>query len=156
VGAHYGRVVVANLLAFFDITQRNHHDPALKARVRLAGVVKEVGHPIELDKLVLFNLKRVVGANGPRLYRLLNFVAGHTLASHLNNDRTFLNIFWFRDLGIEAPSTTYYFEGGISSMVRHYNQYQKPIHDTVFYCEKEQDNVGVEIALQYVDDITAI
>lgn len=63
--------------------------------------------------------------------------------------------FWFKDLGLEAPSVTYYFEGGISSMVRHYNQYQKPIHETVFYCEKEQDSVGVEIALQYVDDISA-
>jgi DNA gyrase subunit B len=63
--------------------------------------------------------------------------------------------FWFRNLNIEAPSVTYYFEGGIQSMVRHYNQLQKPIHDTVFYCEKDQDNVGVEIALQYVDDISA-
>lgn len=63
--------------------------------------------------------------------------------------------FWFKDLNIEAPSVTYYFEGGIQSMVRHYNQLQKPIHDTVFYCEKDQDGVGVEIALQYVDDISA-
>ena len=63
--------------------------------------------------------------------------------------------FWFKDQEIEAPSITYYFEGGIQSMVRHYNQHQKPIHETVFYCEKEQDNVGVEVALQYVDDISA-
>ena len=65
------------------------------------------------------------------------------------------SVFWFRELNLEAPSTTYYFEGGISSMVRHYNQLQKPIHESVFYCEKEQDKVGVEIALQYVDDISA-
>jgi DNA gyrase subunit B len=65
------------------------------------------------------------------------------------------SVFWFKDLGVEAPTITYYFEGGIQSMVRHYNKLQKAIHDTVFYCEKEQDNVGVEIALQYVDDITA-
>lgn len=63
--------------------------------------------------------------------------------------------FWFKDIGIEAPSITYYFEGGIQSMVRHYNLHQKPVHESVFYCEKEQDNVGVEIALQYVDDISA-
>jgi DNA gyrase subunit B len=67
--------------------------------------------------------------------------------------------FWFKDQVKEsyaqAPSITYYFEGGIQSMVRHYNQLQKPIHETVFYCEKDQDNVGVEIALQYVDDISA-
>ncbi len=62
--------------------------------------------------------------------------------------------FWFKDLGIEAPSTTYYFEGGLKSLVSHYNAHQKPIHETIFYCEKEQDNVFAEIALQYVDDIT--
>lgn len=65
------------------------------------------------------------------------------------------SVFWFQELSVEAPSTTYYFEGGIQSMVRHYNQLQKPIHDTVFYCEKDQDGVGVEIALQYVDDIAS-
>jgi DNA gyrase subunit B len=65
------------------------------------------------------------------------------------------SVFWFQELPVEAPSTTYYFEGGIQSMVRHYNQLQKPIHDTVFYCEKDQDGVGVEIALQYVDDIAS-
>lgn len=65
------------------------------------------------------------------------------------------SVFWFKELGIEAPTITYYFEGGIQSMVRHYNKLQKAIHDTVFYCEKEQDGVGVEIALQYVDDISA-
>jgi DNA gyrase subunit B len=30
-----------------------------------------------------------------------------------------------------------------------------PVHKTVFYAEKEQDGVQVEVALQYVDDITS-
>jgi DNA gyrase subunit B len=60
----------------------------------------------------------------------------------------------FKDLGFECPSITCYFEGGLQSLVRHYNEHQKPIHETVFYVEKEQDNVMVEVALQYVDDIT--
>lgn len=62
--------------------------------------------------------------------------------------------FWFKDLNVECPKITYYFEGGLRSLVRHYNKIQKPIHDTVFYCEREIDNVGVEVALQYVDDIS--
>jgi DNA gyrase subunit B len=62
--------------------------------------------------------------------------------------------FWFKDLNIEAPSITYYFEGGLQSLVRHYNERQKPINPTIFYMDKDQDNVGVEIALQYVDDIS--
>ncbi|MEI6022444.1 MAG: DNA topoisomerase subunit B [bacterium] len=64
------------------------------------------------------------------------------------------DIFWFKDLKIETPSTSFYFEGGLISLVRHYNKLQKPIHDSIFYCEKWQDNVGVEVALQYIDDLT--
>ena len=39
------------------------------------------------------------------------------------------------------------------SLIKYYNKFQKPIHDHIFYVEKELDNVMVEIALQYVDDI---
>lgn len=63
--------------------------------------------------------------------------------------------FWFNDQGFEVPSTSFYFEGGLRSLVRHYNMHQRPIHSSIFYYEKEQDGVGVEVALQYVDDISA-
>jgi len=64
------------------------------------------------------------------------------------------NVFYFRDLGLELPSTSFYFEGGLVSLIKYYNRFQKPIQKRIFYLEKEQDNVGVEIALQYVDDIS--
>jgi DNA gyrase subunit B len=65
------------------------------------------------------------------------------------------DVIWFADLGLEVPSTTFYFEGGLVSLVKFYNKNQKPIHPTVFYTEKEVDDVGVEIALQYVDDFSS-
>jgi DNA gyrase subunit B len=61
--------------------------------------------------------------------------------------------FWFADLGLEVPSHSFYFEGGLMSLVKYYNNGYKAIQDTVFYVEKEQDNVGVEVALQYTDEI---
>jgi len=64
------------------------------------------------------------------------------------------DVFYFRDLGLELPSVTFYFEGGLVSLVKYYNKFQKPVQNNIFYVEKELDNVGVEIALQYVDDIT--
>lgn len=67
--------------------------------------------------------------------------------------KDFDDIFWFGDLELEIPSTTFYFEGGLVSLVKFYNKLEKPIHPSVFYVEKEIDNVGVEVALQYVDDI---
>ncbi len=69
--------------------------------------------------------------------------------------KDFENIFWFRELELELPSTTFYFEGGLVSLVKFYNQLDKPLHRTVFYVDRELDNVGVEVALQYVDDISS-
>ena len=63
------------------------------------------------------------------------------------------DVFYFRDLGLELPSTSFYFEGGLISLIKFYNKFQKPIQKDIFYVEKELDGVGVEIALQYVDDI---
>ncbi|MFA6524303.1 MAG: DNA topoisomerase subunit B [Candidatus Paceibacterota bacterium] len=63
------------------------------------------------------------------------------------------DVFYFRDLGLELPSTSFYFEGGLTSLIKYYNKFQKPIQSNIFYVEKELDSVGVEIALQYVDDI---
>jgi DNA gyrase subunit B len=47
---------------------------------------------------------------------------------------------------------TIYFEGGLRSLISFYNQNQTLVHKNIFYVEKEQDNVMVEIALQYIDD----
>lgn len=69
------------------------------------------------------------------------------------NKKSEEEMYWFSDLNAEMPSVTFYFEGGLVSLVKFYNKSQKVIHPTVFYIEREQDEVGVEIALQYVDDI---
>ncbi len=63
------------------------------------------------------------------------------------------DVFYFRDLGLELSSVSFYFEGGLVSLVKFYNKFQKPIQSNIFYIEKELDGVGVEVALQYVDDI---
>ena len=63
-------------------------------------------------------------------------------------------IYYIADSDVEAPSKTFYFEGGLRSLVAFYNQIQKPVHSNIFYVEKESDNVMVEVSLQYVDDIS--
>jgi DNA gyrase subunit B len=62
-----------------------------------------------------------------------------------------------------SPSQTFYFEGGLRSLISFYNRYQKPIHKNIFYVDKsyvpqggsEKDSVEVEVALQYADDISS-
>ena len=66
------------------------------------------------------------------------------------------DVFYFRELGLEAPSETFYFEGGLLSLVKHYNEHFKAVHKNIFYAERKADGIeGVEIALQYVDDISS-
>ncbi len=65
------------------------------------------------------------------------------------------NSYYLEDLNMQVPSISFYFEGGIVSMVRYFNQNQKAIHKNIFHVEKEtEDGIHVEVALQYVDDIT--
>ncbi len=66
------------------------------------------------------------------------------------------DVFYFRETMIEAPSETFYFEGGLVSLVRFTNALQKPLHKSIFYVEKKAEGVeSVEVALQYVDDISS-
>ncbi len=62
---------------------------------------------------------------------------------------------FLREQKLDVPSTTFYFEGGLKSLVAFYNRHQTPVHKNIFYVDKEQDKVSVEVSLQYVDDITA-
>jgi len=47
--------------------------------------------------------------------------------------------------------TSFYFEGGIVSFVRHLNKEKDVLHKLPFYVERTVDQVNVEIALQYTD-----
>ncbi len=61
--------------------------------------------------------------------------------------------FFLRDAKHNVPSTTFYFEGGLVSLVKFYNKHQTPIHKNIFYVGREENKVFVEVALQYVDDM---
>lgn len=56
----------------------------------------------------------------------------------------------------EHPGSSYlfYFEGGIASYVKHINRNKEAKHDNIFYVEKQVEDVAVEVALQYTDDIS--
>ena len=62
---------------------------------------------------------------------------------------------YLKDMGLEVPSMSFYFDGGLVSLVRFYNQHQKPVHKNICYVEKEVDGVQVEVAIQYIDDISS-
>jgi len=53
-------------------------------------------------------------------------------------------------------SHSFYFEGGLVSYVKHLNRNQKIIHPTIFCTEREKDNILVEVALQYTNDLQGL
>ncbi|MFT5849222.1 MAG: DNA gyrase subunit B [Patiriisocius sp.] len=68
------------------------------------------------------------------------------------------DVVYVSDMKLEVPKQTFYFEGGLKSLVAFNNQYQKPVHKNIFYIEREDydENVlSVEVSLQYVDDISS-
>jgi DNA gyrase subunit B len=66
-------------------------------------------------------------------------------------------VMYLADQALEVPHQHFYFEGGLRSLVAFNNQYQKPVHKNIFYVEKNEVDkavLSVEVALQYVDDLS--
>ena len=56
----------------------------------------------------------------------------------------------------EHKSYSFYFEGGIASYVRHMNHSKDIAQENIFYTDKEDENIAVEIAVQYTKEFTQI
>ncbi len=131
-----------------------------KAAVKKIGSSKDHGTiitfepDVEIFKEVKFDWNKIVSHMRQQAYLVKGLRISVIDARDFDGKIDLADVFYFRELGLEVPSQTFYFEGGLRSLISFYNQYQKPIHKNIFYIEKELDGVDVEVALQYVDDIT--
>lgn len=130
-----------------------------KAKVVQLGKSKFNGtivtfHPDEIifKEGTVFDIARVISHLRQQAYLVKGLSITIVDAREMTDKRDLEGELYFADLGIECPTTTFYFEGGLKSLVKHYNELSKPVHKNIFYVERTQDNVGVEIALQYIDD----
>jgi DNA gyrase subunit B len=101
-----------------------------------------------------FSYDRVVSHVRQQAYLVKQMQIGVIDAREYTGKIDLDKIYYLADAGIEVPSKTFYFEGGLRSLVAFYNQMQKPVHGNIFHIEKQFENVTVEVALQYVDDIS--
>ena len=145
-----------------DIYAQEYAIGVKKGPVKKVGKSKNTGtiitfepDPTIFKDTVVFDLKTIIDRLRQQAYLVKKLRVTIIDAREVAQKFDPTSVYWIKELGLEAPTTTYYFEGGLKSLVAHYNRLQKPLHDTIFYTEKDQDGVGVEIALQYVDDITA-
>ncbi len=58
----------------------------------------------------------------------------------------------FDERGDTPVAYGFYFEGGVSSYVRHLNEKKETQHQNIFYVHKGAENVDVEVGLQYTTD----
>ncbi len=103
-----------------------------------------------------FDFNRIVTHMRQQAYLVKGMRISVIDARKLENGVDFDKTVYFRDQGMDSPSYTFYFEGGLVSLIKFTNQVLKPVHKNIFYVEKVGGEIeGVEIALQYVDDITS-
>ena len=133
---------------------------------KLHGTIVTFEPDIEIFKEISFDFPRIVNHLRQQAYlvkglrigvidaRGIDMSSGDDFEKLGGSGKEGDGFFYLRDLHLNVPSHTFYFEGGLLSLVKFYNQAQKPIHKNVFYIEKEIDNVDVEVSLQYIDDIT--
>jgi len=108
----------------------------------------------EIFKDIKFDWNTVINHIRQQAYLVKGLRISILDARNIEEKINTLDVFYFRELELEIPSVSFYFEGGLTSLIKYYNKFQKPIHNHIFYIEKEEDGVGVEVSLQYVDDIT--
>lgn len=168
-GLHGVGVSVVNALSIYakaevrrdgGIYVQEYKQGKKKASVKKAGTSKQTGTVItfEADPEVFKEIKYDWGKITSHLRQQAYLVKGMRITvidAREYEGKIDDSKFYLRELKLNVPTMSFYFEGGLLSLVKFYNQHQKPIHKNIFYVEKEVDGVDVEVSLQYVDDISA-
>ncbi|MEQ1847096.1 MAG: toprim domain-containing protein, partial [Nitrospira sp.] len=131
-----------------------------KALVKKVGSTKKNGTIVVFEPdpaifpIIDFSFKRVVDHLRQQAYLVKGLRITVNDASKYEGKIKEDEVFNISELGLEIPSMSFYFEGGLLSLVKFLNSSQKPIHKNVFYVEKKTNEwESVEVSLQYVDDI---
>jgi len=130
-----------------------------KAAVKKIGNTKFTGTIIafeadpEIFEEIEYNWKQIVGHMRQQAYLVkgmrITVIDAREYKGKIKEDVVYLE-----DLYMEVPSVSFYFEGGLMSLIKFYNRNFTPVHKHIVYVDKEIGNVAVEVALQYVDDIS--
>ena len=123
---------------------------------KLNGTIVTFEADEEIFEKIEYDWKRIIGHLRQQAYLVKGMRVTVIDAREYEGKIDDSEVFFFKELGLEVPSMAFYFEGGLLSLVQFYNQSQKPVHKNIFYVEKSPDGIeSVEVALQYVDDISS-
>ena len=132
------------------------------AASKLQGTIVTFQSDESIFETVQYDFKRIVGHLRQQAYLVKGLHITIIDAREMSEaDEKKLDIAGKQYIGdehLEVPRISFYFEGGLKSLVAFNNQYQKPVHRNIFYVEKTEIDsavLSVEVALQYVDDISS-
>lgn len=124
-------------------------------KTKARGTVITFEPDVEIFKEVKFNFQRIVDRLREQAYLCKKLKVVVIDARDYVGKIDLESEMYMMDLGYQVPSFSFYFEGGLVSMVRSLNLHQKKVQDKIFYVNKDIGDINVEIALQYVDDMTS-
>lgn len=112
---------------------------------RVVSHLRQQAYLVRAMKISVIDARLALGTGDVSEKEVTKFLAGLEGKQYLSDEH------------IEVPHEHFYFEGGLKSLVAFNNEYQKAVHNNIFYVEKNDVDaavLSVEVALQYVDDIT--
>ncbi len=128
---------------------------------KLRGTIITFKADIDIFKEIKYDYKRIVTHLRQQAYLVkamrLTVIDARELDEAAQKKLDLKGTQFLADQHLPVPHQTFYFEGGLRSLVAFNNTYQKPIHKNIFYIEKNDvspEVLSVEVALQYVDDIS--
>ena len=131
-----------------------------KAKVKRIGPSKHHGTIItftadpEIFSATAFDFERIKDHHRQQAYLVkkmrIRIIDARDYQGAIHTD-----VFYLDELALPVPSYSFYFEGGILSLVQYLNRSEEALHDTVFYTEKVHEGTEVEVALQYITDIAS-
>jgi DNA gyrase subunit B len=138
-----------------------------KTKIKKIGPSKENGTAItfQADPTIFpeikYDFKRIVNHLRQQAYLVkamkITVIDAREIDEKLGKAYEWKGKRYLTDDHLPVPHQTFYFEGGLRSLVAFNNTYQKPVHKNIFYVEKNDvspEVMSVEVALQYVDDIS--
>ena len=128
---------------------------------KFQGTIITFKADIEIFKEIKYDYKRIYSHLRQQAYLVkamhLTVIDARDIDESVQKKLDLKGKTYLADEHLIVPQQTFYFEGGLRSLVAFNNQYQKPVHKNIFYIEKNDvspEVMSVEVALQYVDDIS--
>jgi DNA gyrase subunit B len=115
------------------------------AKTKHQGTVIEFQADISIFKEINYEWKRIVS----HLRRQAYLVKGMRMvvidAREVDNLQLDKTDVWLEHKNLNVPTQTFYFEGGLRSLVIYQNQIHKPVHKNIFYIDKTVDDMQVDV-----------